>query len=503
MDRSSPLLSPPPPLKIPLPAEETSTGTPIVLADPKPQISATPMLCSPPQPLDQKNIDSMKVTDAKSLPAKRPDTGSSWGQLLHNIDQLRAGEIDDKAFVDRLRLIRKGLSYLDDLIKDFLLTESQSVKVSYFEHLQGFYSRILPRLFMENIGCGESLMSTAPLAKDAPVNFIWVGSLIPDHYLDVPVKMAQTNPDREVILWYYSLYLSDSEQQKMASLNCRLNSNLEKAIPHRIKVLDINHLDQPLSIEGDEINLKQLLDQVLLSGEERKKSVLVAADLIRFYLMAAGSEVIDEICKNQNLDIKNRTSTGMIYMDLDIPGNCMFQRMECYSGDVYDMVLWEDSKENPCELSSYIVRTDSERVREKLHMSSAPISDWLTQKLPAGLAALRIDSTVDINLLAVNQKQNPVFLRSLKQSKELIDDHSCYKCLVKIWIFSPVGHCFFDSITDAFEPLITFPEAGRRSTVMDTVAAFQLLSLKNETTVTRGFHSKVNVNLSSHWADQD
>ncbi|MGI9277448.1 MAG: hypothetical protein ACR2PT_21700 [Endozoicomonas sp.] len=241
---------------------------------------------------------------------------------------------------------------------------------------------------------------TDPIAKDAPVNLMWVGQLLPETYRLAPVEVARRNPDREVVLWYYSGCLSEQEKKAMATL-----ADSEEYKQHNIKVLDLARLDEarlfpslPDTGEIRNVSLNDTLKKLMPEGASlERKHCLMAADFARHFLMAAGSDAIDQLVTDGN---KERSSTGMVYMDLD--GIKSFQ------------VITGQSQQK--EHTEYQLEP----------LSNMPLSDVLEHPLPTGLCSFyhaRGQQQIDHGFLGVNSRENPIFLQSILKEENKICDY--------------------------------------------------------------------------------
>ena len=301
-------------------------------------------------------------------------------------------------------------------------------------------------------------VSTGPVAKDAPLNFIWVGSKLPEKYVSVPVNMAKTNQDKEVILWYFSPCLSEEEVSDMQNLTKQ--PLYQEAIDQgcKIRVLDLADIDGDTMPDSFQVDLNGLLLRLYENTGHKPSSSLLAADVARHFLMAAGSDVIDQAVAKKGGEPLTKSSTGMIYMDLDVPDG-----------------LTLSGRGNELDRSKQKV----------FKMSGSPLSDWLNQRLPLGMCMFHTVGRVDQGFLAVNQKWNPVFLKTLKQEAEAEEFKG--QLYMKENLESLVSkHTFgalMEALTDALHPMETNPSNTCYSGLNVYFAAFKTERFDNDNTV--------------------
>ncbi|WP_172806845.1 hypothetical protein [Endozoicomonas arenosclerae] len=142
------------------------------------------------------------------------------------------------------------------------------------------------------------------IARDAPVNFIWVGSLVPDRYLQQIERVARCTPRKEVVLWIDRTLLNPADQHLMREL-----PSLSRLKGLDIKVLDINDADLDSALPESPGVLHSMID----FARSELKAMEVVSDIVRYALLAIGSEAIDRASGTA----RSRSSTGMIYLDTD------------------------------------------------------------------------------------------------------------------------------------------------------------------------------------------
>jgi uncharacterized small protein (DUF1192 family) len=142
------------------------------------------------------------------------------------------------------------------------------------------------------------------IASDVPVNFIWLGSLLPDRYLKNIIRTGLAQPKKEIILWIDKKWLTSEEYSQM-----QLLPTLPALQDIDIKVLDINKAKlEQVSIEG-----KEKFQQALSFARDKLDNKAVASDLLRYALLTKGPDAINQASGLK----KDRSSTGMFYMDTD------------------------------------------------------------------------------------------------------------------------------------------------------------------------------------------
>ena len=287
---------------------------------------------------------------------------------------------------------------LYDLLAQYYCQYINPAKVEFHYWLDTALCDLVPALIaLTYPELTTSAINTAPIASDAPINLIWVGQLLPEVYRLEAVRAANANPGRDVVLWYYSGNLTEKEVQCMNSL-----AESKEYQEASIKVLDLAKLDEesllPSFRESTEHkpSLSKVLEALLPKGEPvNKKNCLIAADYTRYFLMAAGSEAIDQLSPGS----QPRESTGMLYMDLDA---------------LKSMFVVELS-ESPIE------------TMEKRPLSQVPLMDLINHTLPAGLCTFYHYSFnkvgLDHGFLGTNHRENPIFLQTLIKAEEGITQH--------------------------------------------------------------------------------
>ena len=165
------------------------------------------------------------------------------------------------------------------------------------------------------------------LPHDTPVNLIWVGSLIPDLYLENIALLASISNEtetllpakREIILWKDRTLLTENEDSLMKCI-----PELPEAQGINIKVLDINDAGLERIFEGADQQEEYQAALQWLRGEH--KNYAMYSDVIRYALLAAGADAIDQA----EGKVTERTGKGMLYMDTDtLDGN----KLKCFLKD--------------------------------------------------------------------------------------------------------------------------------------------------------------------------
>ncbi|MGY0219948.1 hypothetical protein ACWJJH_21580 [Endozoicomonadaceae bacterium StTr2] len=315
------------------------------------------------------------------------------------------------------------------------------------------------------------LISTCPVADDAPLNLIWVGTVLPKIYLNTPIDLAQANPGREIVLWYYSDSLNYSDKRLMSLLVERSDYK-----QYGVKVLDLAKVDESRLFPSFNKStsrvfpFKQVLQHLLPPDSFNPREALMAADFCRHFLMAAGSDLIDQ------LEVSfqgKRTSSGMVYVDLDGP-DCMVLR------DIY-----------------------SSETTPFLPMTSQPLSYFLCHSLPAGIAAFHTasnnNSQIDHIFLAVNERENPIYIKCiLEQAKLLLSyDRNLYEQCPRANL-EPATFAFYPFLQVLQDMLPCFVSDllyAHDAWILSYCAGFYADMVRNNTTVARG-GKMVNVDLT-------
>ncbi|WP_257266281.1 hypothetical protein [Endozoicomonas sp. ONNA2] len=161
--------------------------------------------------------------------------------------------------------------------------------------------------------------STAEL----PINFIWVGSLIPDKYATNIFAWANAYPQRTTVLWITSTLLSEQAREDMV--------RLEEVCPANVRVMDtvINPLLNNIGFA--DIERWMFNGFATMSRVEITRTACAYSDVLRVILMFYGTELLDGI-KHDSGDNDKRTSPcdGMIYLDTDIYYNSLGRMDDLY-----------------------------------------------------------------------------------------------------------------------------------------------------------------------------
>ena len=161
--------------------------------------------------------------------------------------------------------------------------------------------------------------STAEL----PINFIWVGSLIPDKYAKNIFDWANAYPQRMTVLWITSILLSEQDKEDML--------RFEEVCPENVRVMDtvINPLLNNIGFA--EIERWMFNGFATMSRVEITRTACAYSDVLRVLLMFYGTELLDGI-KQGSGDTDKTTSPcdGMIYLDTDIYYNSLYWMHDRY-----------------------------------------------------------------------------------------------------------------------------------------------------------------------------
>lgn len=161
--------------------------------------------------------------------------------------------------------------------------------------------------------------STAEL----PINFIWVGSLIPDKYAKNIFDWANAYPQRMTVLWITSILLSEQDKEDML--------RFEEVCPENVRVMDtvINPLLNNIGFA--EIERWMFNGFATMSRVEITRTACAYSDVLRVLLMFYGTELLDGIKQGPG-DTDKTTSPcdGMIYLDTDIYYNSLYWMHDRY-----------------------------------------------------------------------------------------------------------------------------------------------------------------------------
>ena len=161
--------------------------------------------------------------------------------------------------------------------------------------------------------------STAEL----PINFIWVGSLIPDKYAKNIFDWANAYPQRMTVLWITSTLLSEQAREDMV--------RFEEVCPKNVRVMDtvINPLLNNIGFADIERWMFNGFET--MSKVEMTRTACAFSDVLRVLLMFYGTELLDGI-KPASSDTDKRTNPcdGMIYLDTDVYYNSLDRMDDLY-----------------------------------------------------------------------------------------------------------------------------------------------------------------------------
>lgn len=221
--------------------------------------------------------------------------------------------------------LQNSLPAMDEVAGSLCLQDTRPVHVVDGEctSLNGFYEkkrledfRIVPQCEFEG-----KLRSSAEVSLDEkpgfastaklPLNFIWVGSLIPDKYAKNIFDWANAYPQRLTVLWITSTLLSEQAREDMV--------RFEEICPENVRVMDtvINPLLNNIGFADIERWMFNGFET--MSGVEITRTACAYSDVLRVLLMFYGTELLDGI-KQGSGDTDKRTNPcdGMIYLDTDI-----------------------------------------------------------------------------------------------------------------------------------------------------------------------------------------
>ncbi|MFK0569864.1 hypothetical protein [Endozoicomonas sp.] len=145
--------------------------------------------------------------------------------------------------------------------------------------------------------------------NELPINFIWIGSIIPTRYRNNILQWSEQYPERLHVLWVHGEALSSKDRVTMNGL---MNKN-------NIRVLDIaeSQFIQETPILRD---LAKWLFANIEDIEDNKKlfHYVAASDIYRIALMYFGSEIITQMLTATDSYKKKLVDKGLIYFDTDI-----------------------------------------------------------------------------------------------------------------------------------------------------------------------------------------
>ncbi len=159
----------------------------------------------------------------------------------------------------------------------------------------------------------QGYASTAEL----PINFIWVGSLIPDKYARNIFDWANAYPKRKTVLWITSTLLSEQAREDMV--------RFEKFCPKNVRVMDtvINPLLNAIGFA--DIEHWMFNGFATMNAVEITRTACAYSDVLRVLLMFYGTELLDGIEQGSGHTEKTTNSCdGMIYLDTDIYYNSLY-----------------------------------------------------------------------------------------------------------------------------------------------------------------------------------
>ena len=199
----------------------------------------------------------------------------------------------------------------------------------------GFYEKKRLEDFRIAAQCGfeGKLRSSAEVSPDEkpgyastaelPINFIWVGSLIPDKYANNIFDWANAYPQRKTVLWITSTLLSEQAREDMV--------RFEKCCPKNVRVMDtvINPLLNNIGFA--DIEHWMFNGFATMTGVEITRTACAYSDVLRVLLMFYGTELLDGIKQGSGDTDKTTTPCdGMIYLDTDIYYNSLYWMEDRY-----------------------------------------------------------------------------------------------------------------------------------------------------------------------------
>ena len=166
-----------------------------------------------------------------------------------------------------------------------------------------YLSKAYQRLFSNKTG-RKDIPEGGRVHDTVPVNFIWLGGLLPDRYLENVKSVASATPQREVVIWIDRKWMTRNEYSQMMAL-----PELPELKGLKCKVLDINDAGLTSIIPNRQSEFKDALKFIRKKCDHKA----MASDLIRYALLAKGTKAIDEASHSKT----KHATEGMIYMDTD------------------------------------------------------------------------------------------------------------------------------------------------------------------------------------------
>ncbi|MCW7554672.1 hypothetical protein NX722_19010 [Endozoicomonas gorgoniicola] len=166
-----------------------------------------------------------------------------------------------------------------------------------------YLSKAYQRLYSDKTG-RKNIPEGGRVHDTVPVNFIWLGGLLPDRYLENVKSVASATPQREVVIWIDRKWMTRDEYSQMMAL-----PELPELNGLKCKVLDINDAGLTGIIPKRKSEFKDALKFI----REKCDHKAMASDLIRYALLAKGTKAIDEASHSKT----KHATKGMIYMDTD------------------------------------------------------------------------------------------------------------------------------------------------------------------------------------------
>ncbi|WP_257296658.1 hypothetical protein [Endozoicomonas sp. YOMI1] len=233
--------------------------------------------------------------------------------------------------------LQNSLPAMDEVAGSLCLQDTRPVHVVDGEctSSNGFYEkkrledfRIVPQCEFEG-----KLRSSAEVSLDEkpgfastaklPLNFIWVGSLIPDKYAKNIFDWANAYPQRLTVLWITSTLLSEQAREDMV--------RFEEVCPENVRVMDtvINPLLNNIGFADIERWIFNGFET--MSRVEITRTACAYSDVLRVLLMFYGTELLDGIKQGPgDTDIRTNPCDGMIYLDTDIYYNSLGRMDDLY-----------------------------------------------------------------------------------------------------------------------------------------------------------------------------
>ena len=178
------------------------------------------------------------------------------------------------------------------------LINHQKMYSHFTSHQSKVYQQIMSSYYK------KELPDITEIHADAPINFIWIGSLIPDIYFRNVVDMGRYMNDKTIILWKDRNLLKSEENEAMEKLHTH-----HQFAGIKLKVLDVQDIEFEKMLPNTGAKTKEAYR--FLTRDLQAYGV--ASDVLRFAILTMGSDVVDQASKGE---IK-REHSSMIYLDTD------------------------------------------------------------------------------------------------------------------------------------------------------------------------------------------